>query len=374
MRIYHVAHERREYIWVPDYHLGHALSPNNTFVYYGDKSHAEFVTHPRTNNYGMLQSDDVDFAKDDTVFRVVFLGDSFTEGMQVEEADRYVERLEQWFNQQDVFNGKKVQVINAGVRGYSPITHYLHYKNKIRQFKPDLVILQLFANDVFEDNASMARSVLDDKGLPVKLNEYFLAKYVDRQVKAGDIISVDSWIMKAHKFLKKHSKFYQYIFVTRERGHKKDPTHQAMKVEPQFAEGYQFYVVQNHNENVFGEPDFRGRGWKQTKYFISSLKDLVENDGAQFMMFYIPIEAQLDLETYGQNGRMFFGETKQGIYINERLKEFAEAENIRFLDLLGPFNARAKEKLYLNWDGHLTISGHRVLAEELADFMDKELF
>ncbi|MCA9399584.1 MAG: SGNH/GDSL hydrolase family protein, partial [Candidatus Omnitrophica bacterium] len=120
--------------------------------------------------------------------------------------------------------------------------------------------------------------------------------------------------------------------------------------------------------------DFRGRGWKQTKYFISSLKNLVENDGAQFMMFYIPIEAQLDLETYGQNGRMFFGETKQGTYINERLKEFAEAENILFLDLLEPFNARANEELYLNWDGHLTVSGHRVLAEELADFMDKELF
>jgi len=79
----------------------------------------------------------------DGKYRILALGDSFTEGVQVGEADVFTAQLER--------ADSSLDVINAGVAGYGTVQEYLYYKSEGVQFHPDLVLLMLFGNDLTDN-------------------------------------------------------------------------------------------------------------------------------------------------------------------------------------------------------------------------------
>ena len=79
--------------------------------------------------------------------RILVLGDSFTFGTGVNSEDTFVANLEDKLRE----NGFDVDVINAGVVGYSSKLELLHYKRFSRKLNPEIVIVALWEND-FDDN------------------------------------------------------------------------------------------------------------------------------------------------------------------------------------------------------------------------------
>lgn len=75
--------------------------------------------------------------------RIMFLGDSFTEGSQVNEEELFTTILER--------ANSNWEVINAGVGGYGTVQEYLYLMNEGLRFNPDLVVLMVYEND-FSDN------------------------------------------------------------------------------------------------------------------------------------------------------------------------------------------------------------------------------
>jgi lysophospholipase L1-like esterase len=75
--------------------------------------------------------------------RVLVIGDSFTEGSHVGEEDLFSNMIGNAY--------PNLEVMNAGVGGYSSVQEYLYLKQHGINLNPDLVLLLFFENDLFEN-------------------------------------------------------------------------------------------------------------------------------------------------------------------------------------------------------------------------------
>jgi len=102
----------------------------------------QFRTLVRINQKGLRDRDHTYERKDETK-RILVLGDSFAWGFGVEQTERFSEHLEEFM---------EVEVINAGVSGYSTDQELLWYRSEGIQYRPDLVILVMSGNDAGDNH------------------------------------------------------------------------------------------------------------------------------------------------------------------------------------------------------------------------------
>jgi hypothetical protein len=88
------------------------------------------------------------YQKPPGVFRILMLGDSFTEALDVKLEESYPYLVEQCLT--DRLN-MPVEVINAGVSGYGTPEEYLFYINEGVKYQPDLVVWMLYTGNDFTD-------------------------------------------------------------------------------------------------------------------------------------------------------------------------------------------------------------------------------
>lgn len=103
------------------------------------------------NKDGLHDLTDYQTAKDNGVFRIVALGDSFTYGMFVNTIDNWTEILERSLNKKLICN-KKPEVLNLGVSGYDIQYSLERFKLHGQKYDPDLVIWFLKDDDFLELN------------------------------------------------------------------------------------------------------------------------------------------------------------------------------------------------------------------------------
>ncbi|MBI5670064.1 MAG: SGNH/GDSL hydrolase family protein [Chloroflexi bacterium] len=99
----------------------------------------------KTNSAGLRNTDEVNDSPD--VFRVLAVGDSFMYGMYVHNPETFPARLEETLNQR---LNTPVQVLNAGVPGYTIADELDYLKDKGLALNPDLVIFGFYTNDIFD--------------------------------------------------------------------------------------------------------------------------------------------------------------------------------------------------------------------------------
>jgi len=130
----------------PDPELIYAMAPNaeNTMV------DDEFVEYSRTNSLG-LRDDEVG---DKLGERIIVLGDSLTFGQGVAAKESYPDQLEALFAQE----GRAVDVINAGVKGYGTDQSFRLFSSRLRSLDPDVLVLAFSPTDLFDNfNLSLYR-------------------------------------------------------------------------------------------------------------------------------------------------------------------------------------------------------------------------
>jgi len=94
--------------------------------------------------------------------RVALMGDSFTEGGQVPFDKTFAGILER-------AGREKCTVRNYGVRSYSPAIYLVQWTRNIQAWKPDIVFVLLFGNDVREDVNYLRTSTRDARGFPTAI-------------------------------------------------------------------------------------------------------------------------------------------------------------------------------------------------------------
>ena len=102
----------------------------------------------RINGQGMREDRDVPYEKPAGTKRIVSLGDSFTVGYEVEGDETFASVLERAL----AVRGIPVEVLNAGVSGYSTAEEALYLERELYKYSPDLVLISYYGNDLV-DNA-----------------------------------------------------------------------------------------------------------------------------------------------------------------------------------------------------------------------------
>ena len=94
---------------------------------------------------------DVDKPAD--VYRIAVLGDAFSEGMQVPLDRTYWALLPERLASCGFQPGKRIEVLNFGVRGYGTAQSYLMLQTVAIRYQPDLVLLQFTNGNDVRDNS-----------------------------------------------------------------------------------------------------------------------------------------------------------------------------------------------------------------------------
>jgi lysophospholipase L1-like esterase len=119
----------------------HVRPPNQVMSY----RLPEFDFELRTNSMGIRDVEHpIERAANE--FRIIGLGDSFTEGQGAAYEDSYLKVLERNLN--DKLDGFHVRIISGGVSGSDPFFCYRLLKDKLIQYDPDLVTLAINSSDV----------------------------------------------------------------------------------------------------------------------------------------------------------------------------------------------------------------------------------
>lgn len=357
IRVDNFVGKKRRKIFIPEPYLGFVHAPDNKFLW-EDNRGKEFALWQRTNALGLM-GEDVTVRKPENVYRIIVLGDSFTEAMQIEEGLNFCNQLEELLNKNRADSQKKFEVINAGVSGYSPISEYLFFKRRLKELQPDLVLLQLWANDIFEDQKATAMSVIGESGLPVKINRYFTKKYDE----PGVSFQLNPLLYHLHNSMVRVSRFYEYMYSLFVKLNKNKTYHREMTAHPEYDDHNQFALVLSRNP-LYSDADFRARAQALTQRYILALRDEATSVGAHFMAFYIPFEGQLPFEKHGGDTKLYTS-YQAGTEINTFLADVFARHDIDFHDFYADFMKRLDEDFYIDWDGHLNERGHELTAQIL---------
>lgn len=114
---------------------------------------SETVTN-RTNNDGLVDRFNYPVPKNPGVFRIIALGDSFTQGVMVETRQSYPEVLEDLFHRNE-YETPVIEVLNFGVGGYD-VEYAMHrFRTQGMKYDPDMVLWLVQFNDFYLINEKM---------------------------------------------------------------------------------------------------------------------------------------------------------------------------------------------------------------------------
>jgi hypothetical protein len=104
------------------------------------------------NRYG-FRGPPVTPAKPPGVFRIVVLGDSFTEAQQVDYDQTFCAVMQRSLGQCGAMRGRQVQVLDFGIDGYGTAQEYLTLRHYAWKFSPDAVVLAIFTGNDIRNNS-----------------------------------------------------------------------------------------------------------------------------------------------------------------------------------------------------------------------------
>lgn len=281
---------------------------------YHSNKYGEFSIDICINSHG-LRDVERPWEKPEGVFRILALGDSFTEAFQVNVDETFSKRLQSLLGES--LADYTYDVINAGVSGYSPLIYYLLYTYRLRKYSPDIVALFISDEQIVRDNVYKKFAVFGKFGLPTACVHPELIQ--------------DSFLTKRYKKLK--DEFYSILFLDS-----------------------RLKLFWNNRIQESSNTDDSAFSLK----LLNALRKECRVDGAELMIVYLPNRPET-------RRRQLAGGERAREEVSETLRLFCKKEDVEYLDLSPVFIDWKGASLYYQHDGHLTVEGHKVVAERSAE-------
>ncbi|MCU0513839.1 MAG: GDSL-type esterase/lipase family protein, partial [Anaerolineae bacterium] len=135
----------------------------------------------QTSSVGLRNTEELN--DDPAVFRILAIGDSFTYGFYVHNQEAFPARLQERLH--ELLPGQ-FQVLNAGIPGYTITDELSYLEDKGLRLEPDLVILGVYTNDIFDLSPPMrqyfAREVVLGQAAPAAAAPDALRTFLRDQV------------------------------------------------------------------------------------------------------------------------------------------------------------------------------------------------
>ncbi|MGH0037030.1 MAG: GDSL-type esterase/lipase family protein [Myxococcota bacterium] len=301
---------------------------------------ASFDRTIRTNALGFRDREHAP-EKPPGTFRVVLLGDSFMEALQVDFDQTFAHRLEAHLAAE---TGRTVEVVNAGVSGWGTDAQLTWLERRGLELDPDLVLLGMTLHNDVSDNLAMQFHVFQDGRLRTRLHE---------------VQPWPEWLWLRLKIaFGSHSHLYR--FVT-----------QRLKQRHVVRAGDALNA--HMNGLLQDQPGVRiQKGWAMTHALLDQLAALSKSAGARFAVFLIPINVQLTESIWND----FLARTTLPTRSVSRdrpqqpMRQWGRRSGVPVIDLLPTFEAsllEAPRVLYLPRDGHWNADAHGLAAGAVAE-------
>jgi hypothetical protein len=341
--------------WQPDPLLGSKLIPGITGWWTQEEN--EFKVPVQINAEGRRDLERP-VQKPPGTYRVLLLGDSFVEAMQVPIEQTFARHLEAALTHA---GGPPVEVISMGVSGYGTASEYLWYRDYGRAYQADLVLLSFYAgNDVRNNSPTLE---------PWLRPQYDEAGELQRVISNSSGEGARGVLGKSHAYL-----YFRKQIVTRqpvlaERLSNLGLLDRAAVRPVPMADGVpvDYYVYA-------ADPPAEWRdAWVRTEHLLDELRDAVRADGARFAVLVVtsreqiyPGDWQQLLQTYPPMQHMTWDLNGP----ERRTLAWCERAGVPCVQLSPAFTARRDAaRLHYLHDGHWTAAGHALAAQTVANFM-----
>jgi lysophospholipase L1-like esterase len=307
-------------------------------------------------------------AKPDDTFRILVLGDSYVEALQVALDASFPAVLEKELNENS--HSCKVEVLNLGQSGFGTADEYMRYLNVGASYHPDLVILAFLTGNDFRNNSKFLN--LAEPGFYFSLdgNQNLV---LDRSVLEAYEKSY-TWPRRFFQFVKEKSYLANFVSERLYLLRWQMKYQQAANVTAQ--EEKAATMDELSDLNVY-RPEMSNR-WKDavavTKAILGKFKSSVEANGSQFVLVTLSNAEQLDPDKQAELRRQY-GQTLDFDLPDNIIEEVAKTDGITYLKLMPMFrevHARTGKNLHGfggRESGHWNESGHRLAAEKIFEFL-----
>ena len=262
-------------------------------------------------------------------FRILTLGDSFTYGVGVSDDETYPAHLERLLSP----SGRRVEALNAGIYGSGTSEQVLWYKRWACHFRPHVVVLTVYANDLQDDQARPLFALKGDSLVPLPRER--------TQDRAHAVRRTTRWL-PGYSYLSQHSHLLNLVrsqagALIRSQGETKAPpkkTEQAPK---------------DDSLRIYG-------------LVLARLLELVREQGAELAVVFVPPRYAV---------RVPGSEPQRLTRFKDCLVTSTQDLGVPFRDLTPHFIAQRKNgsPLYYDGDFHCTPRGYRVLASGVSQLL-----
>jgi lysophospholipase L1-like esterase len=345
--------ERPHHYMTSDPILHHRLLPNATTRVRG--------VELTTNSLG-LRDREIEPRKPSGVFRILMLGDSFTEGGGLTLEQSVAKQVEAMLGAARC--PRRFEVINGGVSSYSPILEYLFLERVGLPLDPDFVVLNFDMTDVHDDLVRTGLARVDASGRPIAVPS-------DRRRETALLLPPFPKppflrFLDPVEAVMNRSLLYQSIRTS--------PWGQerlgSLELTPERLEelglvGNPRYDIEGVTRS--GDSPGQDEAWRLTERYISAIHALAKAHRLLFVLVVYPHAQQVSAEA-SPEGRRRHG-LRPGLHDSERpfqiLADLGRREGFPVIDLLHAFREREPREGPLFWphDIHHTPAGARVFAE-----------
>lgn len=304
----------RDQFWKYDPVLGWVHQPGQDGIF----ETPQFHTSVRINEKG-LRDRSHSYSRQNSSQRILVLGDSFAWGYGVEESDRFSQQLEKSMD---------LEVINAGVSGYSTDQELLWYENEGIKYDTDLVILQLAGNDVGDNTQQLVSNI------------YYKPQFA---LENGQLVLTDNPVPKTSprgRFIYSLSQHSSLAYFLVQRYFEFGAAYRKSKDQPE-------HVNSPATSDVAEREDF-----KLTIALLDQIRKTAESRKAKFMIVATD---------------RWWNSTSGGTY-----KDFISMlQNNGFLVLdVESTPGFDPEQMLIPNDGHWNQAGHKFVADRIKEFID----
>jgi hypothetical protein len=284
------------------------------------------------------------FNKDPNVFRILGVGDSFSEMLKGEKLN-YHDILEKQLNK--INPTKKYEVVNTGVSNTGPGYYWNTLEKYGNSFKPDLVLIEFFiGNDFLEMN-------FDTKRVGLYINEPVHPK----------------WGLLTYLRLKN---LWLYQFG---RARWIAWWDSLRKGEGTFSEG-EFLRIERARLNIFekSQKNKFDKLWNRDSHILSKIINWCNQRKDPLVVVIIPDQLQVDQKLRQSLFKKYkIPENSIDLYYpNRKLIDYLKERNVNYLDLTKPMQEAAKSKtLYLLRDTHWNFEGHAMAGNMISDYLQQ---
>ena len=320
-------------------------------------------------------------------FRVVVLGDSFTEGVGVEAEQTWPALIEKSFG--DTNYGKNTLFINCGLIGAGPAQYTRILQRIGLEYNPDLVLLVLFANDVADTIMISEQNLLTSEGWfidrsvypkrkGVKAFLYFLIPRVYTLFETATMNLQNHIKARGSKDIVRNLTSYarrQGITESRiEEWQKRLPPEWVLAVNEGHMEPYKLahglLCPDIWLEALDLSTPASEKNWQIAESILSRIHRLCREQNVPLAVAYAPVAYQYDPTYVSPLMRVGVQIRKEwlveGSEFQKRIGQWTVREGLPFLDMTPAFRKEAALRpgvLQFKTDTHWTPEGHQVAAD-----------